>query len=65
MKPVQSYMNVGSEGTQIILVSDDAQPDCDDAMVATGTLERIDLGGKVGKNTYKGWALRGVVVSCR
>lgn len=60
----QDYLELAN-GAQIIVVSK-KRVDCSGAMVVTGTLRSIDLGGEPGtKNSYRGWQVADAEVECR
>lgn len=60
----QSYLEVES-GAQFIVLSE-AKNTCEGAMVVTGTLGSIDLGGAPGtKDSYQGWKVADATIECR
>lgn len=60
----QSYLEI--EGGSQIIVLTKAPNACDGAMVVTGTLRSIDLGGEPGtKDSYKGWQVADATIECR
>lgn len=60
----QSYLDVEG-GAQVIVISE-AKNTCEGAMIVTGTLRSIDLGGQPGtKESYRGWQVSDAVVECR
>lgn len=59
----QSYLEVG-EGTQVIVLSKDADK-CSGAKRVTGTLGEINMGGPAGtKESYRGWSINDATVTC-
>ncbi len=60
---IQSYFNV-DEGTQLVVLSTEKPGACKGKMQITGKLERIEMGGSVGKSTYKGWAVHNTQFQC-
>lgn len=60
----QSYLEI-ERGAQVIVLSE-APNACAGAMVVTGTLRSIDLGGEPGtKDSYKGWQVADATIECR
>lgn len=62
--PAMHQLYLDTAGVQVVVIT--AQdPGCAGPMRATGTLQRVDLGGPEGtKESYSGWALQGATVVC-